>query len=64
FRLGSNEGRLPVQSPGMPTGLGLGLALTRHLVELHGGSVSVTSDGHGRGARFEIRLPSLGLAPS
>jgi PAS domain S-box-containing protein len=39
-------------------GLGLGLALTRHLIEMHGGSISATSDGPGRGAKFEILLPS------
>jgi PAS domain S-box-containing protein len=39
-------------------GLGLGLALVRHFIELHGGSVSAHSDGLGRGARFEVVLPS------
>jgi PAS domain S-box-containing protein len=38
-------------------GLGLGLALTRGLVELHGGSISVVSDGPGKGAEFTVRLP-------
>jgi CheY-like chemotaxis protein/two-component sensor histidine kinase len=37
-------------------GLGLGLAIVRHLVELHGGRVSVRSDGPGHGAVFEVRL--------
>ena len=39
------------------TGLGLGLAIVRHLVDLHGGSVEAHSDGEGKGARFAIRLP-------
>ena len=40
-------------------GLGLGLAIVRHLVELHGGSVQADSAGEGRGATFTIRLPLL-----
>ncbi|MBA3356121.1 MAG: PAS domain S-box protein [Pyrinomonadaceae bacterium] len=42
-------------------GLGLGLAIVRHLVELHGGTVKAHSDGLGRGALFSLRLPILGI---
>jgi CheY-like chemotaxis protein len=43
-----------------PGGLGLGLALTRHLVELHGGEISVHSDGEGTGATFTMQIPLAG----
>jgi PAS domain S-box-containing protein len=45
-------------------GLGLGLALVRHFVELHGGTVTAHSDGPGRGSRFAIVLPSIVQAAS
>ena len=38
-------------------GMGLGLAIVRHLVELHGGTVTATSDGEGTGATFTVTLP-------
>ena len=40
-------------------GLGLGLAIVRHLVELHGGVVNAYSDGAGKGAEFIVQLPTL-----
>ncbi len=44
-------------------GLGLGLAIVQHIVDLHGGSVEAHSAGEGRGARFVVQLPipSLGI---
>jgi len=42
-------------------GLGLGLAIVRHIVELHGGTVSAESDGLGKGASFRITLPVRAL---
>jgi PAS domain S-box-containing protein len=38
-------------------GLGLGLAICRNIVELHGGRIEAKSEGEGRGARFEVTLP-------
>ena len=45
-------------------GLGLGLAIVRHLVELHGGSVHASSAGSNRGAEFVVRLPVHSASPA
>ena len=45
-------------------GLGLGLTISRRLVELHGGSIRATSEGRGRGAVFQIEFPLRGSAPT
>lgn len=55
-------------SDGSQGGLGLGLSICRRLVEMHGGEVAGRSEGLGRGATFEIRLPTVerqteGVAP-
>ncbi len=45
-------------------GLGLGLAIVRHIVEMHGGTVHVESRGEGQGTTFIVRLPAQGPIPS
>jgi signal transduction histidine kinase len=54
FDLFTQAERTPDRSQG---GLGLGLALAKSLVELHGGTVSAYSDGLGKGSMFTVRLP-------
>jgi signal transduction histidine kinase len=52
FRQGTPSGSDPSR------GLGLGLAIVRHLVELHGGTIDAHSEGIGCGARFRVALPA------
>ena len=56
FEMFTQLGRSLESSTG---GLGIGLAIVKHLVELHGGSVVASSEGKGKGARFTVRLPLL-----
>ncbi len=44
-------------------GLGLGLAIVRHMVEMHGGTVEAASPGEGKGATFRVRLPLMIVHP-
>jgi PAS domain S-box-containing protein len=45
--------------PGQQTGLGIGLAVARRLVELHGGTVAARSYGPGRGSTFTVTIPAV-----
>lgn len=54
FDMFVQEGRLQKQAPG---GLGIGLALVRQIVKLHGGTIEAHSAGPGTGAEFVVRLP-------
>jgi PAS domain S-box-containing protein len=55
FELFTQGDRTPARSEG---GLGIGLTMVQKLVEMHGGRVSVSSDGPGRGSTFLVRLPA------
>ncbi len=60
FELFTQGDRALIRAEG---GLGIGLALARTLVELHGGTLTATSDGVARGSEFVVRLP-VGLPPA
>lgn len=62
FDMFAQVGRLPQRLEG--GGLGIGLALVRSLVALHGGRVSAASPGPGQGSTFTIRLPLARQAPA
>lgn len=49
-----------VSTPMTHAGLGIGLALVKDIVELHGGNVEARSDGAGHGSQFVVRLPLIG----
>lgn len=48
---------LQAERRGRPDGLGLGLTIARHIIELHGGTIEASSRGKGHGAVFTVQLP-------
>ncbi len=60
FELFVQGDRSPARTEG---GLGVGLTLVRHLVELHGGAIAAASDGPGQGSTFTVRLPTIAPPP-
>jgi PAS domain S-box-containing protein len=56
--------RLTAMADTTYTGMGIGLALVRSLVELHGGSVEACSEGRGKGSEFVVRLPVRAAPPA
>jgi len=60
FEMFAQMGTEPMRSRG---GLGIGLALARGLVEMHGGGIEARSEGAGKGAEFLVRLPIMDVLP-
>jgi len=60
FELFTQGDRTLARSEG---GLGIGLTLVRSLAEMHGGTVTATSEGPGKGSEFIVRLPAAGAPP-
>lgn len=56
--------QLPSSKGQAQGGLGIGLALARHLVEMHGGDIAVRSDGVGQGSTFAVTLPRAAVSRS